>query len=100
MHDFTIEVFLWCPTNERWSTEINGSKGDKHHVSFYRGHWECDCLAFTRFRRNQHCKHILAAKELKCDWGSMAAAGSPDPTPADHKCPNCHRELVGVRVAV
>lgn len=117
-----IQVFLMCTSNEAWSAEVAGSKGDRYTVSFGELSWteknrqgcdygwSCTCRAF-QYRGT--CKHIARAKPFRCgyheQWGTGTPAPEEDPsikvltksTPSSlGACPCCGGSVVAVRCAV
>ena len=100
---FIVETFLWCPSNEYFSTTFDGSNGNRYTVTYakhnpgpYQMNWNCGCKGF-QFRGT--CKHVKLAEDMRCGHGWEAAAGSPAQYP-DGKCPCCGEKAVPVRVAI
>jgi len=109
MPDFTYETFYHCQTAEFWSTEIEGSKGNKYTVTwqeggYYHGYetcthnYSCTCPAF-KFNK-QPCKHIKQAEKLHCKW--LQFIDGEEPKMIDNKphCPKCSQPAKTQRWAV
>lgn len=100
---FDIHYGRWCQQNEVFDRQLIGSKGDVYHVHFDQQHgWDCTCAAFKFSKHKTECKHITAAKSLRCTHGWELAAGDPvdDFVGEDHLCPNCHGPSTVVKYAV
>lgn len=88
MPDLTYHAARWCLTNELASTTAKGSRGEVYSVTFHKGQYHCSCKGFTY---TGDCKHVKAFSP--CQFGHMAAAGSPESDdvwvgPAS-LCPEC-----------
>ena len=99
MPDLTIEYIRICAANIHWTKQVAGSKGAKYEVDFREGVWSCSCPSF-QYRKGE-CKHILQAKQEKCEWnveaycGSRAGEANPDGT-----CPICGGDTAVIKVGV
>lgn len=104
MPDLTIEVAATCSTNESWSTQVKGSKGDLYTVRFCRQFtgpvqydYECSCKANSIY--HQRCKHIeqVIAEKRRCGWNAEL---EPTLKAPDGKCPQCGADVAHIRVGV
>ena len=97
---FDIVVGRMCESVTHWETTV----GD--YIVWYNASdpletvagWHCDCADF-KYRKRQ-CKHILQAKELRCNWNWEVLAGSGCWDVVGDKCPRCDGPLVSVKVGV
>lgn len=95
-----VETFKWCAQNEHAEMHIEGSTGKDYVVTFDRGEWHCPCKGF-KYSKDQNCRHVIAAKHVKCTHGFDAVSGSPsNDWTEDGKCPECGGPTTGIRVAV
>ena len=104
MPDLTIHTASVCRSATWFKTPVPGSNGQNHTVEFgpsngkYKYDWSCTCKGFTSRRT---CKHVDAAKELRCGWNAEGDPGhQPDGPPDALRCPQCGDHVVAIQVAV
>lgn len=105
MPDLMIEHVRTCAQNLFFEYKAKGSKGKIYTVTYCQSHqgqyqygWFCECPDFVC--RKRECKHIRAAKKIKCNWGFEAFMGSQTVPNIDNTCPNCGGETRVIRVGV
>lgn len=103
MPDLTTETRTICAQNTRYRLTVDGSKGDKHEVTFgpenpgdYQSNWHCTCQGFLY---RSKCKHVEMGKARKCDAGWDAHAGGAGLGPVT-SCPRCGGPVTVIKVAV
>lgn len=107
MPELSRQIAITCATNENWSTQIKGSKGDFYTVSWVylpgggvQYDYQCTCPGFVfRGRRITHCKHIetVIKAHLRCGWNESL---EPTLEALDGKCPNCGGPVTYIKVGV
>jgi hypothetical protein len=98
--DFTLETTWVCYSNIFFERQIQSSTpGVFYKVTFgplrtgpILVGWECECRGFTK---SGMCKHISAARELRCGWNEEQ---SPGPAPSSQHCPECKGPIRQMRV--
>lgn len=95
MPDLTVQYYYHCQSCEHFSTQVEGSKGKQHTVSYGatpRGHYQydyhCTCDAF-KFRKT--CKHIeqVKASNKHCNWNQFLEGDEPVDVNGKKCCPRC-----------
>jgi hypothetical protein len=107
MPDLTLESFYHCESAEHFSTEVEGSNGTKHTVSYtesngnYQYDYKCTCHSF-KFGRGKYCKHIKQVKESgqHCNWLQFVDGGKPIEKNGEMTCPRCGKSVSSQRWAV
>lgn len=100
MTDFHLLDARVCASVFAWSGQVGThtvrwEAAPRDHP--YAMRYACDCKGF-QFRRA--CKHVEAARALRCAWGEDALVGSPSTPNPDGTCPKCGGPTVPVRVGV
>ena len=96
----TITVRM-CESVQRWIVAVPSSAADGLYTVQYHHEgnplWVCSCPHHQY--RHVECKHIKAAKTLRCAHGINGLSGSPVEIKGN-KCPKCNGPLITVEVAV
>jgi hypothetical protein len=106
VRDFTIETAWVCYSNIYFERQIGSSTpGITYKVTFgpllngpTQVGWTCECRGFAK---SGSCKHIAAAKELRCGWNEGQDPGlvPVNRGPMNQSCPNCGGSARSMRVA-
>lgn len=101
-----IQNYQWCSSNEYFEVHLQSSDKKRYYKVTYAAHnpgeygmnWHCECRGFYYHRK---CQHTKKAETMRCGFGAMAAAGSPEPEiQGETECPRCFSDASTVRVAV
>lgn len=101
-----IENFQWCSTNDFFEVHLQSSDKKRYYKVTYAQYnagpygcnWHCECRGFYYHKK---CQHTKKAETMRCGFGAMAVAGSPEPEiQGETKCPRCDSAVSTVLVAV